>query len=173
MPAASSNQYFGKYRATVLSNEDLMNQGRLLLSIPDVLGSTPSNWALPCLPVTGRQMGMFAIPPLGAGVWAEFEQGDPNYPIWSGGFWGSALEVPALALAAPPGLQNICLQTTGQNTLLLTDTPGPTGGIILKSRSGAAIIVNDTGIYLTNGKGAVITMVGKAVDFNMAALTVL
>ena len=29
----------------------------------------------------------------------RFEQGDPDYPIWTGGFWGSAAEVPALALA--------------------------------------------------------------------------
>ena len=26
---------------------------------------------------------------IGAGVWIEFEQGDPDYPIWTGGFWGS------------------------------------------------------------------------------------
>jgi len=63
----------------------------------------------------------------------EFEQGDPDYPIWSGCFFGSAAETPALALATPPGLQAIVLQTVGQNTLMISDTPGPTGGILLKS----------------------------------------
>ena len=80
-------------------------------------------------------MGVFALPAIGSTVWAEFEQGNPDYPIWVGGYWGSAAEVPPLALAAPPGMQNILLQTTGQNLLLITDTPGPTGGIVLKSRA--------------------------------------
>jgi hypothetical protein len=32
-------------------------------------------------------VGIFTIPPVGANVWVEFERGDPDYPIWSGGFW--------------------------------------------------------------------------------------
>ena len=71
------------------------------------------------------QAGVFAVPPIGSAVWIEFEQGDPDYPIWTGGFWGSAAEVPALALAAPPALQPIVLQTVGQNTLMISDMPGP------------------------------------------------
>ena len=57
------------------------------------------------------------VPPIGAGVWIEFEQGDPDYPIWTGGFWGSAAEVPALALAGNPASPSIVLQTRLQNTL--------------------------------------------------------
>lgn len=170
--ADNSAQFLGKYRARVKINVDPLQLGRLILEIPDVLGSVPSTWALPCFPVVGRQMGIYAIPPVGSAVWVEFEGGKPDYPVWTGGWWGIAAEVPALALAAPPGLQNILLQTTGQNTILITDVPGPTGGIVLKSKAGAAIIVNDTGIYLSNGKGATITLVGNAVAFNQTALTV-
>ena len=117
------------------------------------------------------------VPQIGAGVWVEFEQGDPDYPIWVGGFWGSAAEVPALALvppAIPPG-QNIVVQTTAQNTLVLSDSP-PTpvsGGIILKSTTGAMIVVNDSGIYIQNGKGASITLIGPTVTVNMGALVVI
>ena len=55
----------------------------------------------------------------------------------------------------PPG-QNIVLQTTGQNTLALSDAPpSPTsGGIILKAAGGAMIVVNDAGVIISNGKGA-------------------
>jgi hypothetical protein len=76
--------------------------------------------------------------------------------------------------AIPPG-QNIVVQTTGQNMLLVSDAaPTPaTGGIVLKSTTGAMIVVNDTGIYISNGKGATITLVGPAVDINMGALTVI
>jgi uncharacterized protein involved in type VI secretion and phage assembly len=166
-------KFYGKYRASVLINVDPMMQGRLVLRIPDVLGDdVPSTWALPCFPVVGRQMGMYAIPPINAGVWVEFEQGDADKPVWTGGWWGSPAEVPPLAVAAPPGMQNILLQTTGQNSVLITDTPGPTGGIMLKTKK-AAIIVNDTGIYLVNGSGATITMIGNIVAVNQTALTVL
>jgi uncharacterized protein involved in type VI secretion and phage assembly len=170
--AGTPHEFYGKYRASVLVNEDPKRLGRLTLQVPDVLGDVPSSWALPCFPAVGRQMGVFALPPVGAGVWAEFEHGDPDFPVWTGGWWGSASEVPSLALAAPPGLQNILLQTTGQNSVLITDTPGPTGGIVLKSKGGASIAVNDTGIYLSNGQGASISLVGKVVSVNQTALTV-
>ena len=45
-------------------------------------------WALPCLPLAGPGMGAYLIPEVGAGVWVEFEAGDPSYPIWSGCYWG-------------------------------------------------------------------------------------
>ena len=32
-------------------------------------------------------MGFHAIPEPGAGVWIEFEAGDPSYPIWVGCYW--------------------------------------------------------------------------------------
>lgn len=41
-------------------------------------GLTPSSWAMPCFPFTGKQMGFWALPQIGTGVWVEFEQGDPN-----------------------------------------------------------------------------------------------
>jgi hypothetical protein len=52
--------------------------------------------------------------------------------------------------------------------------PSPaTGGIVLKSISGAMIVVNETGIYISNGQGAMITLVGPTVDINLGALTVI
>ena len=164
-------KYYGKYRATVLNNQDPLVQARLMLQVQDVLGDVPSTWALPCLPAVGKQMGVFVLPAMGSTVWAEFEQGNPDYPIWVGGFWGSAAEVPPLAVAAPPGLQNILLQTTGQNSLWITDLPGPTGGIVLKSGA-SMLIVNDSGIFLTNGTAS-ITMIGNTVAVNQTALTVM
>jgi hypothetical protein len=65
------------------------------------------------------------------------------------------------------------MQTVGQNTFVIGDMPGPDGGIILKSATGATLILNDTGIYISNGKGAMITLLGPAVDVNNGALTVI
>ena len=167
-----TERYYGKYRGVVLNNVDPMQQGRLQIQVPDVAGLAPVTWAMPCVPVAGIQNGMFAPPLIGSGVWVEFEQGDPEKPIWVGCFWGSAAEVPALAHATPPGMQAITLQTTLQNGLTVSDLPGPTGGILLKSATGASLIVNDTGIYIQNGKGASITLVGPTVTVNNGALTV-
>ena len=166
-------KYYGKYRGTVLDNVDPMQMARLLVQVPDVSNILPSTWAMPCLPFAGIQSGMFVVPIIGSGVWIEFEQGDSDYPIWVGGFWGSAEEVPALALAGSPALQQIVIQTTGQNTLMISDVPGPTGGILLKSTSGAMISISDTGIIISNGQGATIDMTGASVTVNEGALEVI
>ena len=105
-------------------------------------------------------------------MWIEFEQGNSDYPVWSGGFWGSAAEVPALALAGPPALQTIVIQSVGQNTLMISDVPGPTGGILLKSSTGAMIAINDTGITISNGQGATIVLTGPTITMNAGALVV-
>jgi uncharacterized protein involved in type VI secretion and phage assembly len=168
----NAGKYYGKYRGLVLNNIDPMQQGRLQVQVPDVGGLIPATWAMPCVPVAGIQNGMFALPMIGSGVWVEFEQGNADFPIWVGCFWGSGAEVPALARATPPGVQAITLQTPLQNGITVSDLPGPTGGIMLKSTTGATLIVNDTGIYIQNGKGAMITLIGPTITVNNGALTV-
>jgi uncharacterized protein involved in type VI secretion and phage assembly len=171
----AAQNFLGKYRGTVLNNVDPETRGRLMLSIPDVLGVVPSTWAEPCTPLagpTGPPMGVYMVPPIGAGVWVEFEHGDPNYPIWVGCRWGGPSDIPPLAHVGLPVSPNIVMQTVGQNSFVISDLPGPTGGIILKSATGASIIVNDTGIYIQNGKGASIIMAGPTVTINNGALVI-
>lgn len=175
-PGGNARRFYGKYRGLVIENIDPLQIGRVLVQCPDVLGETPSSWAMPCVPSAGVQSGCFVVPPIGSQVWVEFEQGDPDYPIWTGGFWGTVGDVPVFATAPPPipPGQNIVLQTPGQNMILISDSaPTPaTGGIVLKGASGAMIVVNETGIYLSNGQGATITLIGPTVAVNVSALTV-
>lgn len=173
MSTEGTTKFYGKYRGTVSNNIDPLKMGRIQVTVPDVLGSTPSSWAMPCVPIAGLQSGVYVVPPVQAGVWVEFEQGDPDFPIWTGGWWGSTSEIPALALAGPPALQTIVFQTTQQTTLLISDVPGPTGGLLLKNSKGAMIMVNDVGITITNGKGASITMIGNTITMNEGALTIM
>jgi uncharacterized protein involved in type VI secretion and phage assembly len=165
-------KYLGIYRGTVVNNIDPMQLGRIMAIVPDVGGVTPSSWAMPCVPLAGKQMGTFMVPQIGAGVWVQFENGDPDMPVWVGGWWGIVAEVPALALAGVPADPNIVIQSTLQNAIVVSDLPGPTGGIMLKSTTGATIIVNDTGIYIQNGKGASIIMAGPTVTINNGALVI-
>ena len=169
----SETRYYGKYRGTAINVEDPMRMGRIMAEVPQVFGMLPSSWAMPCVPFAGIQAGEWTVPPIGAGVWIEFEQGDPDFPIWAGCFYGIVAEVPPLALAGNPASPNIVLQTSLQNTLVISDLPGPTGGIMLKSATGATIIVNDTGITIQNGKGASIVMAGPTVTINNGALVVM
>ena len=169
----SAGPFFGKYRGTVINNIDPMQIGRIQAMVPDVAGLIPGSWAMPCVPVAGINMGIFTMPSIGAGVWIEFERGDPDYPIWVGGFWGSAAETPLLSHTVPPGLAGITLQTTLKNGIVISDTPGPTGGILIQTTTGAMVSVSDVGIIISNGKGAVINMTGPTTDVNLGALTVI
>lgn len=175
--------YYGVYRGTVINNVDPMQTGRIQVLVPDVGGLTPSTWAMPCVPFTSRQAGTFVVPVIGSGVWVQFENGDPDYPVWTGGWWASAAEVPTAALAGNPASPSIVLQTTLQNAIIISDMPPAvpppvmppvptTGGIILRSATGASIVVNDAGIFINNGKGASIELLGPSVMINKLALVV-
>jgi uncharacterized protein involved in type VI secretion and phage assembly len=165
-------KFYGTYRGVVTTNVDPMRLGRIQASVPDAHGTNTSTWAMPAVPLAGSQMGSFAIPPVGANVWIEFEQGDIDNPIWSGCFWAQQSQLPQPALTATPGLSTIVLRTTNGNGLTISDMPGPTGGITLEIASGAKITINETGITLSNGQGASITLSGSTVSVNQTALTV-
>jgi uncharacterized protein involved in type VI secretion and phage assembly len=168
----SAGPFYGKYPGTVRNNIDTNQKGRLLVEVGDVGGNMISTWASPCLPVVGPNMGIFTVPPIGAGVWVEFVRGDPDFPVWTGGFYSEA-DVPALARIVPPGLSGITLQTQLKNGIVISDAPGPAGGILIQTTSGAMIAVNDVGITISNGKGAVLTLTGPTVDVNLGALTIM
>ena len=173
---SAKTKYYGKYKGTVVQNVDPELRGRIMCEVPAVLGLVPSSWCEACTPLagpTGFPMGVYMVPPIGAGVWVEFEGGNPDRPIWSGCRFGTG-DAPPLALAGNPADPNICIQSMLQHMIMISDLPPTpmTGGIILKSTTNAMIVVNDSGIYISNGKGAMITMIGPSIDFNMGALTI-
>jgi hypothetical protein len=105
----SRQPFWGKYRARVSDNTDPYKLGRLKLKIPDVLGQKESGWALPAFPLAaagttpGGGVGLFLIPPQDAWVWAEFEHGDPDKPIWTGCFFpADTTALPATMAALAP-----------------------------------------------------------------------
>jgi hypothetical protein len=116
--------FFGKYRGKVVNNVDPMQMGRLQVSAPAVLGEGKLSWAMPCVPYAGKNVGFFALPPKDANVWVEFEGGDPDYPIWSGGFWDKG-QVPA-----KPAVAEIKVFKTEGIRLVLNDARGA-GGLTL------------------------------------------
>ena len=82
----TDRKYYGKTRGTVTSADDPASRGRLRVQV-SLGGPAVEVWAEACVPYAGDKNGAFAIPPVGAGVWVEFEQGDPDRPIWTGCWW--------------------------------------------------------------------------------------
>ena len=122
-------EYFGKFRGQVVDNEDPLQQGRLKVTVPQVIG-TVEVWAMPCVPYAGAQLGFYAMPENGTGVWIEFEAGDPSYPIWTGCFWNEG-DIPS-ADADP----KIKFFKTNKFTLRIDDGNGE---IIIENDSGSRI----------------------------------
>ncbi|MDG2518485.1 phage baseplate assembly protein V [Lysobacter soli] len=167
---APQRQY-GKFRGVVVDNIDPLQLGRVLVQVPRVFDGD-ARWAMPCVPVAGHQSGLFLLPPVGAPVWVEFEQGDAELPIWVGGYWVDAAELPSFAHAGQAVAPAVLLQTPGRNALTVSDMPGPEGGVLLRSHTGACIAVNEAGITISNGRGASIVLAGSMVTINDGALTV-
>ena len=164
---------FGKYRGVVVNNVDPMGIGRIQVQVIGMF-TLASSWAMPCFPLAGPQLGVIAVPPISAGVWVEFEHGDPDHPIWTGCYHSTRAEVPPMAQLIPPVIPAMTMQTPLQNTIQVSDAP-PTpagGGVVLRSASGAMVVVNDSGIYISDGKGATITLAAGVVTVNMGALVI-
>ena len=79
---------YGKRRARVSDNQDPQKIGRIKVENTELYGTGESPWAMPCHPFFGgRDCGFFSVPPVGSLVWIECEEGLPEYPIYSGGFY--------------------------------------------------------------------------------------
>lgn len=168
----TGRSFYGKYRGVVTDNQDPFMIGRVRARVPDVMGSDESGWAMPCAPFGGRGMGFFALPTVGAGVWIEFEHGDPDYPIWSGCWWGSLAEMPPTLLIPPPPYNKVMIRTDGGHSITLDDTPG-IGGITLQTSCGQKIVMNALGIQIDDGMGGSIELMGPQVSVNQGALEVI
>ncbi len=111
-PATTSERFYGKYRGTCVNNVDPMQIGRIQVIGPRrLLGHPAARGRCRASRSPGSRTASSPCPPIGAGVWVEFEQGDPDYPIWVGGFYAAA-DVPAMARAVPPGVSGFTFQTT-------------------------------------------------------------
>jgi len=159
-------RFFGKYRGKVETNLDPLGMGRLQVSCAAVLGTTTLAWAMPCSPYAGPGVGLFMIPPVGAQLWVEFEGGDVDFPIWSGGFWGTG-DAPSPA----PGPQQIAAKIlkTDAVTLTLSDLPGG-GGVTLEVNPPAVALaakveITSTGITISLSASKIeITAAGVAIN---------
>ena len=164
-----SKTFYGKYRGIVTDNDDPLKMGRIKARVQDVLGDEQSGWALPCAPFGGDSMGFFALPSVDARVWIEFEQGDADFPIWSGCWWGSQDEMPDVL--ANDANKKVLIQTEGGHFILLDDSND--GEITIQLQGGQKIVINGTSIKIDNASNATIELSGPKVAVNDDALEVM
>jgi hypothetical protein len=161
--------YFGKYRGTVAANVDPKNLGRVQVICPAVLAGGRMSWAMPSVPYAGPGVGLVALPPIGANIWVEFEGGDPDYPIWSGCFWGLG-EMPV----TPAVPEKKVFRTTGV-TVTVDDVPGSGGVTVLVAPPvvplAMTLALGAAGIELSIGKSSV-KLTTASVNVNDGALEV-
>jgi hypothetical protein len=177
MSTGDKQKYWGKYRATVLVNVDPDGRGRIQVQCASVQALLPSTWVLPCVPVGGIQSGVFIVPPPLSNVWIEFEQGDPDFPIWTGSFWDSRIDAPATANLVTPGVPVVMVETIAKNALVICDVPVPpmTGGGILLRAGASYISCDQSGITITAPKvmiNAPAIVINGVTNINNGALLV-
>ena len=152
---ATSNRFFGKYRGIVAANNDTQALGRIQATLPAFQGML-TNWALPCVPYAGQNVGFFAMPPIGASVWIEFEGGNPNYPVWSGCFW-EVNDIPStLQSLNSQDMSQVKFFKTDTITLILNDTQQNQGGVTLQVTSPAVqtpitVTMDNNGVKIVCG----------------------
>jgi uncharacterized protein involved in type VI secretion and phage assembly len=156
--------FCGKYRGVVSDNRDPLMLGRVRAKVQDIFGDRESGWAMPCVPYAGDGVGLYLIPPAGSSVWIEFEQGNPERPIWSGCFWATG------ELPAQPAMAEMKVLKTETATITLNDTPG-LSGITLELDGGGKISLSSLGIEISAGQGTV-TINGSQVSLNNGVLEV-
>ncbi len=164
-------RFYGKYRGFVKDNADSEQLGRLKVTVPSVLGKDIAVWAFPCVPYGGgANHGFLFIPEKDSGVWVEFEEGDPEFPIWTGTFWskpGGESELPKPngadgseegAVQDPPTRKII--KTKSGHTLQFEDTEGEGMITIEEAEHNHVITLDGDGIKITDGQnsGNTVTM---------------
>jgi uncharacterized protein involved in type VI secretion and phage assembly len=128
-------QYFGKYRALVVDVADPESRGRIKVTCPKVLGTAKSAWCEPCVPVCYDSGGDVALPKKGEFVWVEFEEGNANKPIYTGGLW-SKNKKPSISTSTRQIEWDGCKITMSKGSLIITN-----GSATIKL-SGGAIYLN-------------------------------
>ena len=79
-------KYWGKYRGYVADVNDPLKKGRIRVECPAITGGL-TEWCMPCISACYDEGGDFHYPKIGEVVFIEFEEGDRQYPIYTGGYF--------------------------------------------------------------------------------------
>lgn len=162
-------RYYSSYRAFVVSNDDPLKIQRVQLQIPQIGGQdTYEYWAIPKGVFSGEGYGMQIIPQVGELVWAEFENGHPEVPIYSLGHFGNK-EIPTddTDLVDP---NCYWFKTPYGHTIKINDTKKT----ISINTNGAELMIDATGKFsIKNGSTDMKTVLINILMTYMKTITVI
>jgi hypothetical protein len=136
----SMGLYFGKYRGFVEDVNDPEDAGRIKISCPQVFGEdvVVDYWAYSFGMFSGHGYGLILPVKKGDMIWVEFEGGNPSYPVWTYGHFGSNDK--------PSEHQNneqYLFVSPGGSFIMIDDKKGE---IIVNRKGGGKTVINDKGI---------------------------
>lgn len=159
--------YYGVYRGIVVSVEDADNegnpdpQGRIHVRVPAIGDAdTVSRLAYPRAMSAGSGFGFKDVPKVGDQVYVEFEFGNPDMPLWSGGWWAKN--------ELPDSLKSLLARgwvTPGGHELVFVEDEGSTE-VRLKHANGASIVIDHDGNMTISNVGSKKVTVGSGSNEN-------
>lgn len=175
-------RYYGIYPGVVVDCSDPEGLGRIRatclaigLLYPEAVPD--DYWMDPCMPGlginsdTGQMSGVYYPPDVGTNVWIQFQHGDPDYPVYVGGFITKANVREELIQA--DALRKGIVTATG-HFIRLSDDPVDLHITIAKgdgagSQSPSFITMDKDGnVAISNDKGSMIYM--NAVDDQVSVI---
>jgi uncharacterized protein involved in type VI secretion and phage assembly len=158
-------RYYGIYPGTVMDNNDPDQVGRIKVMLPSIFGSaTHPVWAIPHLNnLAGDQTGEFFPPYVGDTVDVFFENGDPEYPRYKGGFWDDG-ELPDDFTSSYPNVRGWVFKS---GIKILIDETSGSEKITVFHNSGSKMTFNSDGSFTLDIQGDV--TVNSSGDVNVTA----
>jgi hypothetical protein len=153
----AAQRFYGKHRGIVTDNNDPEKLGRIKAQVPAVMGETEVGWALPSFPFIGDGHGFFMLPEVDSMVWIEFEAGNPDFPIWSGGFLAENQSKPDDGDVAV----RVIVSKKGHKVVLSDDEDK----VVVKHASGGTIEMTASEITISLS-GSKMVMSATSISFN-------
>ena len=142
-----AERFYGVVVAEVLDNNELLAVppkvpiGRVKVSFPGLSENFTSGWAPCAMPMTGNDMGFYALPEQGDQVLVAFEHGDLSRPYVIGSLWNDRKQPPATNLDGTNSKR--VLKSRAGHTITFDDTLD-VGKLVIEDRLGSSITLNAT-----------------------------
>ena len=164
----------GLHMGTVTHRDDPERLGRVRFCIPGLIEPHgPWAWPLGTSGGGSKDLGLFAVPEVGAEVGILFNQGDPDEPHYLSAHWGlpgGKSEVPEEARVSPPDTRVLATETF---RIELCESPGKRAARIINRRSGDYLELDaERNTVVLSGTTSVVIQAAGSVDIRGATVQI-
>jgi hypothetical protein len=157
-------RYYSIYQGFVVENEDPSVLCRLKVKVPAVHGDNElANYAYPKGIPAQAGSGLYFVPAVDEAVWIEFVEGDPEFPVWSYGWWGSGEKVSG----AKKDNSLIVFQSPNGQRIELNESENR---VTIKQKDGSLVKISGDEVHLEQKDGFTVTMSSSDLQLNGSSL---